>query len=189
MSDDRSQWIAARAYGIWEERGKPTGLDHEHWRQATQERDRLEATRASHDGSEILARRLAADEVARKAVEASGATVLVVGDEPYVRLDTVDALENAGFKTYEAENAGDAPAIMRDNPAHALLTDIMIPGSMDGVTLASKVRALWPRTQTVLASGMIRLAREDLARGMHYFPKPVPLPHVVDIMRRRIVGA
>jgi CheY-like chemotaxis protein len=189
MSDDRSQWIAARAYGIWEEQGKPSGLDHEHWWQATQERDRLEATRASHDGSEIIGRRLAADDLARKAVAASGATVLVVEDEPYVRLDTVDALENAGFKTYEAENASDALAIMQDSPAHALLTDIMMPGSMDGVTLASKVMALWPRTQIVIASGMIRLARKDLARGMHFFPKPVPLPDLVDIMRRRIVGA
>ena len=188
MSDDRSQWIAARAYGIWEEQGKPSGRDHEHWWQATQERDRLEATRASHDGSEIIARRLAADENARSAVAASGASILVVEDEPYVRLDTVDTLENAGFKTYEAENASDALAIMKDTPAHALLTDVMMPGPMDGVTLASKVKALWPRTQIVIASGMIRLARKDLAKGMHFFPKPVPLPHLIHIMKRRIVG-
>ncbi|MGA1805337.1 response regulator [Rhizobium sp. HT1-10] len=189
MSDDRIQWIEARAYGIWEEQGKPWGLDHQHWWQASLERDLLEATRASHDGSEIVARRLAAEELARRAVAASGATVLVVDDEPYVRLDTIDALESAGFNTYEAENAGDALAIMQDSPAHALLTDIVMPGSMDGVTLASKVRALWPRTQVVIASGMIRLARKDLARGMHFFPKPVPLPALVDIMRKRIVIA
>jgi len=189
MSDDRSQWIAARAYGIWEEQGKPSGLDHEHWWQATQERDRLEATRASHDGSEVVERRLAADEAARKAVAASGVTVLVVEDEPYVRLDTVDALESAGFRTYEAENASEALAIMTDSPAQALLTDVMMPGSMDGVALASKVKALWPRTQIVIASGMIRLARKDLARGIHFFPKPAPLHNIIDIMKRRIVGA
>lgn len=189
MSEDRNQWIAARAYGIWEEQGKPSCLDHEHWWQATQERDRLEATRASHDGNEILARRIAADQAARKAVAASGATVLVVEDEPYVRLDTVEALESAGFKTYEAENADDALSIMKDSLAGALLTDVKIPGTMDGVKLASKVRSLWPRTQIVIASGLIKMARKDLAKGMHFFPKPVPLHDLIEVMRRRLVRA
>jgi hypothetical protein len=55
--------------------------------------------------------------------------------------------------------------------------------------LASKVKALWPRTQIVIASGIIRLARKDLARGMHFFPKPAPLHNIIDIIKRRIVGA
>jgi CheY-like chemotaxis protein len=189
MSEDRNHWIAARAYAIWEEQGRPSGLDNDHWWQATQERDRLEATRASHDGSEIIAKRIASKEAAKRAVAASGATILVVEDEPFIRLDTVDALESAGFRTFEAENAGDALAIMRDNPADGLLTDIMMPGQMDGITLASKVKALWPKTQVVIASGAVRLTRKDLTRGTHFFPKPVPLLQLVDIMRRSIVGA
>ncbi len=55
MSDtSRHDWICKRAYAIWEAEGRPQGRDAEHWHQATAERDRLERTRASADGNEVL---------------------------------------------------------------------------------------------------------------------------------------
>lgn len=189
MSDEKAQWVAARAYAIWEEQGKPFGRDHEHWWQASQERDHLEATRASHDGTDIIAKRIAADDARKKAVEASGASVLVVEDEPYIRMEAVDTFHDAGFTAFEAENADDAMSIMRSNPVGAVFTDITMPGSMDGVALASKVKALWPKTQIIITSGLIKLARKDLGKGIQFFPKPVRLPHVVDLMRRKLAGA
>lgn len=39
MADEREQWIAARAYELWEQVGRPDGLDHEHWSQASYEWD------------------------------------------------------------------------------------------------------------------------------------------------------
>ncbi|MBB3559339.1 hypothetical protein FHX06_000636 [Rhizobium sp. BK512] len=50
----RHDWICKRAYAIWEAEGRPNGRDAEHWLQATAERDRLERTRASTDGNEVL---------------------------------------------------------------------------------------------------------------------------------------
>ncbi|MBB4439474.1 MULTISPECIES: DUF2934 domain-containing protein [Rhizobium] len=54
MSDRRHEWISKRAYAIWEEQGRPSGRDDEHWRQAVAERDALERTQASSDGREVL---------------------------------------------------------------------------------------------------------------------------------------
>lgn len=53
---DRTSWIAARAYGIWEEQGCPDGRNDEHWTQASTEYDLRARTRATDDGAEVLAR-------------------------------------------------------------------------------------------------------------------------------------
>ena len=42
MTDVRREWISKRAYTIWEEAGRPHGLDAEHWEQAVRERDEFE---------------------------------------------------------------------------------------------------------------------------------------------------
>jgi len=54
MADARNEWIAKRAYALWELSGHLNGRDSEHWIQAVRERDELERTRASIDGAEVL---------------------------------------------------------------------------------------------------------------------------------------
>lgn len=41
-NDERAEWIARRAYALWEESGRRHGHDREHWEQAARERDDLE---------------------------------------------------------------------------------------------------------------------------------------------------
>jgi hypothetical protein len=53
---DRDEWIAKRAYALWEQCGRVGGRDLEHWAQAVRERDELERTQASTDGHEVLIR-------------------------------------------------------------------------------------------------------------------------------------
>ncbi|NLS03693.1 DUF2934 domain-containing protein [Rhizobium sp. P32RR-XVIII] len=53
---DRDEWIAQRAYALWEQCGRLDGGDREHWMQAVRERDELERTQASADGREVLVR-------------------------------------------------------------------------------------------------------------------------------------
>ena len=59
MAKQREEWINRRAYAIWEEKGRPDGDGHENWLQASAERDRLESSRASLDGSDVMARNAA----------------------------------------------------------------------------------------------------------------------------------
>jgi CheY-like chemotaxis protein len=49
-----------------------------------------------------------------------------------------------------------------------------MPGSMDGLGLASTIRSLWPRTKIVVTSGLVRLHRQDLAPGIAFISKPAP---------------
>lgn len=48
MNDERQEWINKRAYSLWEQHGREHGHDHEHWEQATRERDELERIALPH---------------------------------------------------------------------------------------------------------------------------------------------
>jgi DNA-binding LytR/AlgR family response regulator len=52
------------------------------------------------------------------------------------------------------------------------MTDIDMPGSMNGLKLASAVRERWPPVQIVIVSGKQRPGRSDLPEGSVFFTKP-----------------
>lgn len=80
--------------------------------------------------------------------------VLVVEHDVFIRLDVIDILEDAGFDVLEAGNADEAIRVLESRSAiDAVLTDIEMPGSMDGIRLAHVVRDRWPPVHLVVASG------------------------------------
>lgn len=100
-------------------------------------------------------------------------SILVVEDEPFVRFDLVDFFEDRGFRVLSAGNADEAIRVLEQHcEIFAVLTDIEMPGSMDGIRLAHYVRDRHPPTQLILASGVVRPKQEDLPSGSHFFPKP-----------------
>lgn len=178
MSDDRQQWIAKRAYALWEQAGRPFWQDEVHWRQAVLERHLLEQTRASVDGAEVLSR------VRRPFVPgpAATSTVLVVEDEAQLRYATVDFLEEAGYETLEAANADEALVLMRGNDVTTLFTDIDMPGSMDGLGLVRAVRARWPSTRIIVTSGLVKLSHRDMESGVSFISKPASSLELLGLM-------
>jgi CheY-like chemotaxis protein len=178
MDDNRSEWIGKRAYALWEQAGRPLGEDDTHWRQASMERDLLEKTRASVDGSEVLAKRpvFAASEG-----QARG-SVLVVEDEARLRFNIVDFLDQAGYRTLEAANADEALVLLRAHAVDTLYTDIDMPGSIDGLGLAAAVRARWPATRVIVTSGIVKLSHRDLETGVTFVTKPTSGLELLELM-------
>jgi CheY-like chemotaxis protein len=81
-------------------------------------------------------------------------TVLIVEDEFFVRFTTAEFLREDGCEVLEAENADEALEILKSGARVDLLfTDVRMPGSMDGVALATLVRREWPRIPIILTSG------------------------------------
>jgi CheY-like chemotaxis protein len=100
-------------------------------------------------------------------------SVLVVEDEPLIRMDVVDQLEAEGFEVFEAGNADDAIALLSAHPAiRILFTDIDMPGSMDGLKLAAAVRSRWPPVKIIVTSGHRQVEITDLPDGSVFFSKP-----------------
>jgi two-component system, response regulator PdtaR len=79
--------------------------------------------------------------------------VLVVDDEPLLRMDLAATIEDAGYKVYEAANADEAVAILEKvEGIKVLFTDVDMPGSMNGVELAHYARSYWP-VEIIVTSG------------------------------------
>jgi CheY-like chemotaxis protein len=99
--------------------------------------------------------------------------VLIVEDEPLIRMDTVFVIESAGFDVYEASSADQAISILETHPdIRVIFTDVHMPGSMDGLKLAHYVRGRWPPIKIIVTSGRVRIREQDLPSGSVFFDKP-----------------
>ena len=112
--------------------------------------------------------------------------VVIADDEALLRTLVVEVLEDEGFIAVEAENARAAFDICRSrtDAIDVLFTDIRMPGSMDGLELAHRVRERWPRIAIIIASGNVFVGRDQLPDGARFLPKPYDLHRIADIMRQ-----
>lgn len=100
-------------------------------------------------------------------------SILVVDDEALNRMDLVDHLEDAGYRVFEAESADQAIAILERNVSiRVVITDIQMPGSMDGIRLAHYIRKRYPPTVLVISSGGLRPGDDELPENCFFVPKP-----------------
>ena len=99
--------------------------------------------------------------------------VLLVEDEPLVRMFGADVLEEAGFEVVEAVDGDEALAVLEARPDIAVLfTDVNMPGSLDGLDLARVVHARRPDIKLLIASGKVRLGDDDIPNAGRFLPKP-----------------
>ncbi len=99
--------------------------------------------------------------------------ILVVEDDFLVRLMVSDSLREAGFNVIEAFNADEAIYILRSGvPVDLMLSDVRMPGTMDGLELLEHSRRTYPDIPVIMMSGHLA-AHEALSRGAsHFLAKP-----------------
>jgi CheY-like chemotaxis protein len=113
--------------------------------------------------------------------------VLVVEDEPLLRMLAVEVVEEAGFLAIEARDADEAVELLESRTDIILLfTDINMPGSMDGLKLAHAVRDRWPPIKILLVSGQQRLQSSDLPSNSCFVGKPYQAAALVDELRSMV---
>jgi CheY-like chemotaxis protein len=79
--------------------------------------------------------------------------VLVVENDFILRLDVCDFLRRAGFTVIEAGNAHEALTVLRARSDIAVVvTDIRMPGAMDGSGLIRQIRKLLPDVKVIAAT-------------------------------------
>jgi CheY-like chemotaxis protein len=100
-------------------------------------------------------------------------TVLIVEDEPLIRMDIADQLRNDGYFVIEAGNADEAISVLEArNDIRLVFTDVDMPGSMDGLKLAAYVRDRWPPIKLIITSGHVQVEEHMVPSGGRFFPKP-----------------
>lgn len=126
---------------------------------------------------------LARDAVPRAAAAES---VLVVDDEPTVRMLVTEVLNDLGYKALEAAEGATALALLRsDLPLDLLVTDVGLPGGLNGRLLADAARATRPGLKVLFITGYAEhsvLNADTLPPGMHIQSKPFSM----ETLARRI---
>jgi len=114
--------------------------------------------------------------------------ILVVDDEPLIRMLAVDLARDAHCAALEASNAAEALSLLETrSDIRLVLTDIDMPGGMDGVELARTIMERWPQVRVVIASGSGRLARrQSLPDTIRVFPKPYACNEMVSHLQSMV---
>jgi len=120
------------------------------------------------------------------ATVATGETVLVVDDEPTVRAVVVEVLAELGYAALEAaDGAGGLAVLASDARVDLLVTDVGLPGGMNGRQLADSARAIRPELKVLFITGYAETALSgegEPGKGMAVLTKPFP----VDMLAARI---
>jgi two-component system, response regulator PdtaR len=112
------------------------------------------------------------------------AAVLIVEDEPLIRLGAVKIIEDGGFEVIEAASADEAIRILEcRGDIRVVFTDIHMPGSMDGLRLAHAVRNRWPPIKIIVTSGRDLATQVGLPEGARFFAKPYSPIQITDALR------
>jgi two-component system, response regulator PdtaR len=111
--------------------------------------------------------------------------VLVVEDQTLVRMFMTDFLDEAGFKVFEAVGADEALTVLEARPdVQAVVTDIEMPGSMNGIELTHVIRDRWPGVGVVVTSGRQRPGQDDLPDEVVFLAKPYLPDTVITVIRQ-----
>jgi CheY-like chemotaxis protein len=101
--------------------------------------------------------------------------VLLVEDEPLVRLVVADILIDAGFRVIESVNATEALAVLEAGvEVDVLLSDVEMPSGANGYELARQVHEHWPEVEILITSGREWPREGDLPLGAAFLAKPCP---------------
>lgn len=99
--------------------------------------------------------------------------VLVVEDDVLIKVLIEEALLEAGFAVTSAVTADQAIEILEaELPPDVVVTDVDMPGSMDGLRLASYVKNRWPPVRLIVASGKRRPSASEMPSEAVFIPKP-----------------
>jgi DNA-binding NtrC family response regulator len=98
--------------------------------------------------------------------------VLIVEDEALIRMNGCDMLADAGFEVLEAESADAAIELLEQREVHMLFSDVDMPGSMDGLQLATLVHERWPHIGLLITSGHRQLTDQSLPDNGKFISKP-----------------
>ena len=113
---------------------------------------------------------------------------LAVDDDPLILMDVSSILEDAGFRTHEADHGDAAIALLPDHAHNIILlfSDVDMPGETDGFALARHVAENYPWIEIVIASGRVSPAPGDMPDEATFISKPFTAQMIHAHLRRSL---
>jgi DNA-binding NtrC family response regulator len=111
-------------------------------------------------------------------------TILIVEDEPIIRMSAVATLQDAGFSVLEARNSAEAIRTLAHHPEISILiTDVRMPGHMDGLALVAQVRLDHPDIRSIIVSDNLHAQQAANAGAVGFVQKPHLPQTMVQVVR------
>ena len=138
-------------------------------------------SRTGHGTTVILYLPLAQEEVPeprmisdadRPQTRSAPTRVVLVDDNDDVRSVTAAFLEDAGFQGNQANSAHGGLEVLEQGRADILVSDLVMPGGMDGLAFANEARRRWPQLPVILVSGYSTSAARATELGYTLYMKP-----------------
>jgi CheY-like chemotaxis protein len=108
--------------------------------------------------------------------------VLLVEDEVLIRLSAAEMLREQGYVVLEAADATEALALFgTGHPLHLVITDVRMPGEIDGLALMRKIKKRRPHLPVALVSGHLAADAGHEADG--FLRKPYAPEQFLQIAR------
>ncbi|WP_236960368.1 ATP-binding protein [Methylobacterium durans] len=124
---------------------------------------------------------------------AEGETVLIVDDEPSVRMLVTEVLEELGYAAIEAADGPSGLRILQsDVRIDLLITDVGLPGGLNGRQMADAARNVRPDLRVLFITGYAEnavIGNGHLDHGMHVMTKPFALEALTARIRELIAAA
>lgn len=116
--------------------------------------------------------------------------VLLVEDDPLLRFFASDLLADAGFEVIETGSADEALMWLEvRGGVRVLVTDIHMPGTLNGLDLAHLVHQRWPGVLVLVISGVARPSAAELPGGGRFIAKPYDGSTILHHLREMITSA
>lgn len=105
---------------------------------------------------------------------AADTRILLVEDEPLIREVMAEMLEDEGYLVTATCTGDEAAILLAEDQFALLLTDVTMPGSIDGIGLAEHAREVHPGMPVVFVSGRpdSELRARHLSSPVAFFAKP-----------------
>jgi two-component system, response regulator PdtaR len=116
----------------------------------------------------------------------NASTVLVVEDEPLMRMQVAMELSVVGFRVLETATADHALTVLESGqPIDVLFTDVHMPGEHNGLSLAGVTLARWPHIGVLVTSGVFQ---PEVPTPARFVAKPYDMAEVV-LEIKRLLGS
>lgn len=115
-------------------------------------------------------------------------SILIIDDEPLMRISMSDALEAEGYYIESAESGGNGLEALKSNLYDIVITDLKLP-EVDGLQILKNCKNLLPRAKVLMitAYGSVETAVEAMKQGAYdYIKKPFSMDELILMIKRLV---
>ena len=120
---------------------------------------------------------------------ASPPCVLVVEDEWLIRFMLSDSIRSAGYRVVEASSADEALVMFGTGVPDMIITDVRMPGSLDGIGLLAEIRKTHSILPVIITSSHLDESLAPLDCATHFVAKPYSIDLITRIVERELAKA